>query len=107
MSCLFRSFLEDWDVLKAPTRCDIDRTNILRTSGCNREKHSGSAERRCAVRWSRLLAGHFFVALAEALEDAMQRSGEVETVKVHDFIPHRHKVVQELLLGVLTAVDFS
>ena len=29
----------------------------------------------------------------------------VETVKVHDFIPRRYKVVQELLLGVSTCVD--
>ena len=36
----------------------------------------------------------------------MLRSGEVETVKVHDFVPHRYKVVHELLLGVLTSVDF-
>ena len=28
----------------------------------------------------------------------MRRSGEVETVKVHDFVPHRYKVAQELLL---------
>lgn len=33
-------------------------------------------------------------------------SGEVETVKVHYFFPHLYKVVQELLLGVLTSVDF-
>jgi len=34
------------------------------------------------------------------------RSSEVETVKVHDFVPHHDKVVQELLLRVLTAIDF-
>src|SRR6185369_11107553 len=34
------------------------------------------------------------------------RSGEVETVKVHYFFPRRYKVMQELLPGVLTAVDF-
>ena len=31
---------------------------------------------------------------------------EVETVKVHNFVPHRYEVAQELLLGVLTCVDF-
>ena len=36
----------------------------------------------------------------------MLRSGEAETVKVHDFVPRRHKVVQELLLGVRAGVDF-
>src|SRR5512136_1168150 len=36
----------------------------------------------------------------------MLRSGEVETVKVHDFVPRRYKVVQELLMGVFTSVDF-
>jgi hypothetical protein len=34
------------------------------------------------------------------------RSGEVETIQVHDFVPRRDKVVQELLLEVLTCVDF-
>ena len=33
-------------------------------------------------------------------------SGEVEAVKVHYLVPHRYKVVQELLLGVLTSIDF-
>jgi hypothetical protein len=37
----------------------------------------------------------------------MLRSSEVETVKVHDFVPHRYKVAQELFLGVLTSVDFG
>ena len=36
----------------------------------------------------------------------MLRSGEVETVKVHDFVPHRYKVILEQLQGVLTSVDF-
>ena len=36
----------------------------------------------------------------------MIRSSEVETVKLHDFVPRRYKVVQELLQGVLTSVDF-
>ena len=36
----------------------------------------------------------------------MLRSNEVEAVKVHYLVPHRYKVVQELLLGVLTSVDF-
>jgi len=36
----------------------------------------------------------------------MLRSGEIETVKVHYLIPRRYKVVQELLLGILTSVDF-
>ena len=48
----------------------------------------------------------FFAALSEALENIMLRSGEVEAVKVHDFVPHSYKVMQELLLGVLTSVDF-
>gem|GEM_PF-5049911 len=36
----------------------------------------------------------------------MLRSGKVESVKVHDFVPYRYKVVQEFPLGVLTSVDF-
>ena len=36
----------------------------------------------------------------------MLRSGEVVAVKVHYFVPHCDKVVHELLLGVLTGVDF-
>jgi YD repeat-containing protein len=31
---------------------------------------------------------------------------EVETVQVHDLVPRRDKVVHELLLGVVTGVDF-
>src|SRR5262249_8885271 len=34
------------------------------------------------------------------------RSAEIETVKVHDFIPHCDKVAQELLLGVRASVYF-
>jgi hypothetical protein len=37
---------------------------------------------------------------------SMPRSGEVESVKVHDLVPGRYKVVQELLHGVLRCVDF-
>ncbi len=62
--------------------------------------------RRYAVRWNRLLADRFFATLSEAPKTFMLRSGEVETVKVHDFVPHRYKVMQELLLGVITSVDF-
>ena len=36
----------------------------------------------------------------------MLRSSEVESVKVHHLIPGRYKVMNELLLGVLTSVDF-
>ena len=36
----------------------------------------------------------------------MLRSGEVEAVKVHYLVPHRCKVVQKLLLGVFTTIDF-
>ena len=36
----------------------------------------------------------------------MLRSGEVEAVKVHYLVPHPYKVLQELLLGVLTSIDF-
>ena len=34
------------------------------------------------------------------------RSGQIEPVKIHDLVPRCHKIVQELLLGVLTSVDF-
>ena len=36
----------------------------------------------------------------------MLRSDEIEAVKVHYLAPHRYKVMQKLLLGVLTSVDF-
>ncbi|MBW2489129.1 MAG: hypothetical protein JRE72_17035, partial [Deltaproteobacteria bacterium] len=36
----------------------------------------------------------------------MLRSDEVEAVKVHYLVPRRNEVVQELLLGVFTSVDF-
>ena len=34
-----------------------------------------------------------------------RRSSEVEAVKVHYIVPHRHKVVQELFVGVLTGAS--
>ncbi len=44
---------------------------------------------------------------SEALIKAfMLQSGKLEAVKVHYLVPHRYKVVQELLLGVLTSVNF-
>ncbi len=48
----------------------------------------------------------FSDALLETSKTFLLGSGEVETVKVHDFVPYRYKVMQELLLGVLTTVDF-
>src|SRR4030065_32777 len=48
----------------------------------------------------------FFPSWQKPLKTFMLRSSEVETVKVHDFVPHRYKVMHELLLGVLTSVDF-
>ena len=36
----------------------------------------------------------------------MLRSYKVEAVKVHHFVPCRYKVLYELLLGVLTGVNF-
>jgi hypothetical protein len=55
-----------------------------------------------------------FFLLIDTLEPSFQkpsktfmlRSGKVESVKVHDFVPHRYKVVKEFLLGILTSVDF-
>ena len=34
------------------------------------------------------------------------KSGEIETVEVHDRVPRRDKVVHEFLLGVLASADF-
>jgi hypothetical protein len=53
-----------------------------------------------------LLADRFFSSCRKPSKMFMLHSGEVETVKVHDFVPHRYKVLQELLLGVLPRVDF-
>ena len=36
----------------------------------------------------------------------MRRLCEVEAIKVHYLVPRRYKVVQKLLLGVLTTIDF-
>jgi len=44
--------------------------------------------------------------LQKPLKMFMLRSGEVEAVKVHYLVPCRYKVVQELLLGILTSIDF-
>jgi hypothetical protein len=70
-------------------------------------QQNGPVQRqRYAVRCNRLLADRFFTALSEAIEKFMLRSGDVETVKIHYFVPHHYKVVHELLLGVRTCVDF-
>ena len=79
--------------------------DILKTLG--QDLNIPVQRRRYAIRWNRLLADRFFfAALSKPSKTFMLRSGEVETVKVHDFVPHRYKVMQELLLGVLTSVDF-
>jgi len=44
--------------------------------------------------------------LRRTLVNITTRSGEVEAVKVHYFVPSRYEVVQELLLRVLTGVNF-
>ncbi len=35
------------------------------------------------------------------------RSGKIEAIKIHDLIPRSNEVTHELLLGVVTPVDFS
>jgi hypothetical protein len=58
--------------------------------------------------------GYRFLIIRFAVQNTLQkpsktlmlRSSEVEAVKVHYLVPHRYKVVQKLLLGVLTSVDF-
>jgi hypothetical protein len=63
--------------------------------------------RRYAVRWNRLFADSFFVSLSRKHSKTfVPRSSEVETVKLHDFVPGRYKVLHELLPGVLASVDF-
>src|SRR4030043_799891 len=46
------------------------------------------------------------ISIQLPLKTFMLRAGEVEAIKVHHLGPGRYKVVQELLLGVLTCVDF-
>jgi hypothetical protein len=62
-------------------------------------------QRRYAAGWNRLLTV-VSPPCQKPSKTFMLRSGEVETVEVHHFVPHRHEVVQELLLGVLTSIDF-
>jgi hypothetical protein len=58
--------------------------------------------------------GYRFPIVGFAVQNTLQkpskmfilRSGEVEAVKVHYLVPHRYKVVQELVLRVLTSIDF-
>ena len=53
------------------------------------------------------LAGDRFVSPGQKPSKAfMLRSGEVEAIEVHHLVPGRDKVVDELLLGVSTGVDF-
>src|SRR5262252_7809093 len=46
------------------------------------------------------------VRVAETHICTILRSPEVVTVKVHDFVPRRSKIVYKLLLGILTSVNF-
>src|SRR5438552_18725849 len=33
--------------------------------------------------------------------------GEIEAIKIHHFVPRRHEVTHELLLRVVTSIDFG
>ena len=50
--------------------------------------------------------GFFFGAIDKFSKTFLLRSGEVEAVKVHYFVPSRYEVVQEFLLRVVASVDF-
>jgi hypothetical protein len=60
------------------------------------------------------VAGYRILIILFSVQHTLQKpsqrfglpSGQVEAVEVHDLVPHRYKVVQELLLRVLTSVDF-
>ena len=54
-----------------------------------------------------LLADLFLPPCLKISKKLMPRSGKVKTVKVHDLVPHQDKVLQELLLSILTSVDFN
>jgi hypothetical protein len=73
----------------------IDRTD-------NRLKLNRKTPVRISGVFLRLNLGCLYAAVQVSLVSIIL----VETAKVHDFIPHRYKVVQELLLGVLTCIDF-
>ena len=34
-------------------------------------------------------------------------SSQIKAIQIHHFVPSGHKVLYELLLGILTAIDFS
>jgi len=36
----------------------------------------------------------------------MLRSTEIKSVKIHYLVPHGHKVINELLMGILTSMGF-
>jgi hypothetical protein len=59
-------------------------------------QRSGSASARRHT-LNRLLADRYFTTPTDASKRSLLRSGEGETVKVHDFVPRRYKVVQEFL----------
>src|SRR5262245_42149379 len=63
--------------------------------------------RRYAVRWNRLLADRLSPPYQKPSRTLMLRSGEVEAIKVHHFVPGRDEVVDKLLPRVGTSVDFS
>lgn len=49
--------------------------------------------------------GEFQSALC--INKSVLKLREVKAVQVHDFVPYCHKVTNELLLRIRTAVDFS
>jgi len=77
---------------------------LYRPLCCDFEPVAAAAIRRRCHRWS---ADRFFVACQKPSKRFMLRSGEVETVKVHDFVPGRHEVLDKLLLRIRASVDLG
>ena len=63
--------------------------------------------RRYAVRRNLLLADRILSPCQNLSKTFMLRSGEVETVEVHYFVPGRYEVMDKLLLRIRTSVNFS
>ena len=62
--------------------------------------------RRYAVRWNRFLDDRLSPPYRKSSRTLMLRSGEVEAIKVHHFVPGRDEVVDKLLPRVGTSVEF-
>src|SRR5262245_66571748 len=82
----------------------VDRAQCGR---CLRSANVPVQRRQYAVRWNRLLADRLAPHYQKPSRTLTLRSGDVEAIKVHHFVPGRDEVMDKFLPRVGTSVDFS